>query len=266
MSKAVAAVGLGAPLLLALLLGPGPFGGVVVVVGALVLVDTCGLLSRVGSRPVVLIALLPGVGMPLAVARNPDAGWEALPGWFVAALVGAFVLVLVFGRRSRITDALGSTMLASLLIGLGASSLLLLRDLDEGLRWVLGFGLVAVAADLGTALVQARQRPPRDDPADERVGALLELGGPALGVAVGAGVLGAVLDPPFTPTLATLLGLVALTAGFGGDYLLRSLALEAGVDPDDGRAGVGEGLLLGVADAVLLGAPAAYVLARSAAL
>lgn len=272
MTRLVASVGLGAPVLIALILGPGPFGAVVITVGALVLIDTCGMLSRVGSRPVVLVALLPGVAMPIAVARRPDAGWEALPGWFAVAVIGAFTLVLVFGRRSRITDALGSTMLASLLVGLGSSSLLLLRGLDAGFRWVVGFGLVAVAADLGGAALGLARRHRwdeevrGDDRGEDRPGALLEIGAPVLAVALGAAVLVVALAPPFTPARAGLLGLVALTAGLGGGYLQRSLAVEAGVDPDDDQTGVGEGLLLGVADALLLGAPAAYVLARSAAL
>lgn len=267
MNRPLAVVGLGVPLLVALMLGPGAFAAVVVVVAALLLVDVSGLLSRVGSRPIVLVALVPGVAMPLAVARDPGSGWEAMPAWLAATVIGGFALVLLFGRRSHLTEALGATLLAGLLVGLGGSGLLLLRDLDHGFRWVLGMGLLAGAADAGGAgLSLARRRQPPGEGGVERLGALAELAVAALAVGVGAGVVAAVLDPPFTPRLTGLVALVALTAALGGGYLQRSLAVEAGVDPDDEQTGVGEGLLLRVADVVLLAAPAVYVVARSTVL
>jgi hypothetical protein len=269
MANVVAAAGLGLPVLVALLLGPMAFAVAVVLVAALVLFDVSGLLARSQARPVVLVAAVPALGLPIAAAADPVSGWERLPLYFAGTVLAAFALVLVFGRRRRVVAGLGATAFVALLVGLGAASLLLLRGLDLGFRWVLGFGLLAAAADLGASiadLVRARvveEHEPDEDLSPSR----WDLPATVLLVTVVAAALAALLEPPFRPGTAAVFALVAVTAGLGGTHLRRSLAAEAGAPVGVADAlRVGEGLFLGVVDVVLLGAPAVYVLARAEAL
>jgi hypothetical protein len=267
MPSVVVACALAALAVGALVLGPLAFAVLVLAVAVAVLVDLSLLLAAAGARPVLPVALVPGLVLPAMVAGDvavdPGAGWDRLPGAYAAALLGAFVLVLVFGRRGGAVAGLGSTAIAALLVGLGASGLILLRGLPSGTTWVLVVVGLVVAADGAGPLARAvLSRRASDD-------VLLPPGlpqvAPALvAVAVVVGLLAALLDAPFEPVVLAGLGLVAVVAALGGAELHRVLVAEAGVGGGDGR--VGEGLLLGVVDATAIAAPAAYVLARAVAL
>lgn len=257
MARAIASGVLGVAVLAALLAGPGFFGAVVLAVAVLLVLDLSGVLARSGSRPVVLAALVPGAGMPAAVAFRPGVGWDEIPVFFAVTLGLVFLLVLVFGRRQGVTAGVGATFVVALVVGLGSTGFLLLLELADGFRWVLGLLALVAAADAGAPLGQRALR--------GRAGGLEAAARPLgslVAVVLAAAVVAWTLDPPFTPLAAALIGGVALVAAVGGEDLGRSLAIEAGTVGRRRRRLLGHGLVVGAAGTVLLAAPAAYVLAR----
>jgi hypothetical protein len=264
MGNVLAGGGLAAIAGIALVLGPGPFAVALTVLAALVLVDAGGLLARAEARPILPVALIPGLGMPVLAALRPRAAWEALPLLVAGAFAAAFLLALVFGRRKGIAHAVGATLVVGLVVGLGSGSLLLLRALPHGFRWVLAFGLIAAAADLGGPLHAALARRTQGGRA---VRAEVDLLGPVLAAAGSALALGVLLRPPLVAPVVALLALVALTAALGTADLHRALVADAHAAPVGAASPrLGDGRLLAVVDGVLLGAPVAYLVARSAVL
>lgn len=270
----------------ALLIGPVALAVFVVAVGAVALADLTGLLGRSGSRPVLPAALVPGVALPAVIAMEvtgePAAsgltaagawGWERIPEVFAVAVVLGFALVLVFGRRSGATAGLGATMVASLVVGLGTSSLLLLRALPDGFRWVAALLALVLAADLATPLgTMLRSASVRNRDFDaygyEELASVDDGNGPrpvgvtAMVVAVvlvGAAAY-ALLAPPIGPLTAALLAMIVLFAAVAGAHLTWGLTAEAEASGKQ-RAGLGDGLVFGLVDTALIAAPAAYVLA-----
>lgn len=263
-------------LCVALFVGRLPFAVVVVAAGAVLLADLAGALSAAGTRPVTLAAALPAVGLPAAAAATPGAGWVTLPDVVAVATLGAFVLVLLFGRRRGVTAALGATALAGLVIGLGATGLLLLRELPDGVTWVLGVLAVVVVVDVVRGVSAERAEPLRA--AVLTVGAAL----------VGAGILSVAANPPFGLFTAAGTAAVALLAAAAADLLREGLAdavaaaradaAAAGVDRSGGgtaRPGrrarnrarndaAAPGALTAAVLPVLLAAPVAYPLVRLA--
>lgn len=257
----------------ALLLGQLAFVVFVVALAAVALVDLCALLGAGGARPVLPVAAIPGVVLPvlIAVDLDPVTGWERLPGVFAVTVLVGFALVLAT-RRAAPLNVLGATFAAGLMVGLGASGLLLVRALPDGFRWVGAFGLLAVVADNAgplTRRVSSRgisgeadltvDDPATEAPLDSVVATLV-----AVAVA-GAGAFVAI-GPPLTPWSTAMIGLVAAVAALGGAYLQRTLEAEAGLHPDHPPARLGGGVVFGVVDALFLGAPAVYVLARATVL
>lgn len=236
----------------ALVAGPGAFTALVVAAAVAVLLDLSGLLSRSSGRPVLLAALLPAAVLPLVAAADPALAWQRVPAFVATMLVGGFGLVLLSGRRAGVTAGLAATCLAGLLVGLGATSLLLLRALPDGFRWALALlSLVAVPAAAGAA-----------------VRLLCGEHGAVLGIRVlSAGVVGGALvgslDPPIAPIAGAALTAVGLLALIGAELLGESLL--AGAQGRGARPGPGRGLLLDAAGGWLLAAPGAYLLARAVA-
>lgn len=261
---------LGAVVAGATLLGGATFGVVVVALAVAVLVDFSARLGHSGTRPIALAAAVPGVGLPAASAAGLANGWTAVPDFTVAGALAAFLVAILFRRRDA-TAALGRTALVGLTVGLGATGLLLLRSLPDGLRWALGavaaLSLVEVVRQVAAARASVR----------------------TAGVAtvvtalVTGGVLLAVADPPFGLSSAVAVAAVALLAG-GAAGVLRQALAEAGVPPTEAPARAGAaarrprrrasrrpgrpraGLLTDAALPLLIGTPLAYALARLAAL
>lgn len=247
---------IGAVALGALLGGPLPFAVFVVVVAGAGLLDAAGLLARAGARPVVVAAAGPGIALPFAVAVDPNAGLRVLPPLTAGMILLAFCLMVGFGRRTGAAAGLGATALAGLLVGVGTSSLLLLRYTPHGLRWLLGLGALVVVADVtGLALRHWAVVP----------SAWLEFGAPLAAAALAAVGVWQVLDPPFEPVTAMRFGLVGVLASVCGTRLEHSLGLEANSQPGSSPPRLGDGRILASVDALLLSAPAAYLLARMVA-
>lgn len=257
MGQALAAV-MGALTVAALVAGQASFAIVVVTVAIVLLADFAALMSSVGSRPVVLAAALPATGIPVAVAIAPSSGWTLLPVLVASGVLGAFVLVLAFGRRRAVTAALGATALTGLIIGLGAGGLLLLRALPEGFRWALGVLLVAVVVDGVRTAAASRAEP-----------------GPAAAATVavalaGAGLLSVTANPPFSLFSAAGVAAVALLSAAAAGLLREGMddalaSVHADTPPGRAEGALPPGALSDVALPVLLAAPAAYALARLAA-
>lgn len=257
MTSAAVAGLLGVATLAALVAGRVPFAVVVVVLSVGLLADFSGLLARAGPRPVTLAAAVPGIGLPAAVAVRPETGWTAVPDFAAAGVLAAFVIVLVFGRRRDVTAALGGSALAGLVVGLGATGLLLLRALPDGFRWVLGVLAVVAAVDVARQSAASRMRAPAAGAAT--VAAAL----------VASGLLAAVADPPFSLATAAGVAAVALLAVAAAVVLHEAVddaVANATVDATRPRPSRRGGVLVFAALPALLAAPAAYAIARVAIL
>lgn len=186
-----------------------------------------------------------------------------------ASTLAAFVFVLVFGRRSGAVRGVASTLAVGVTGGLAAASLLLLHDLPQGFRLVLGLGALVLIAETATPGFRAarrlseRGRPERMWEDEEQPSDHLELAPVIAGVAVVAVALTLFAAPPFSPLFAAAVAVVAFIAAVGGRHLSAGLALEAGTDRDPESLALGEGMLLSVTAALGLAAPVTYVVARS---
>lgn len=258
----MASSGIALPALAALVIGPVPFAVALTLIAVLALVDLSGVLTRAAARPVLPAALIPAVGLPVAVAFQPDLDWDLVPPFVAAGFLVAFLFALMFGRRRGIVEGAGTTMLAGLVVGLGTASLVLLRNLPHGFRWVLALLVVVTASDVAGPLWERFGPSRREHGGDHSVLASVLL------VTLATAALLLFLRPPLQLAVALLLALAGLTATLGGEDLRRGLMAEADdsalAPPEPGR--LGSGLLLGLVDGLLLGAPVVYVLARSAAL
>lgn len=239
-----------------LMAGWAPFAVLVVVVAAVVLLDLAGLLGRAGARPVMLGAVGPGFALPVAMALRPDIGLGLVPAFVTGMVLLACCLVLVFGRRAGATAGLGATAVAGLLVGTGASGLLLLRGTPDGLgfRWVLGLATLVAVADLATLGLRRWFVVPA---------VWLELSVPLVAVTPAAVGVWRVLAEPFELVTAMRFALIGLVASVCGTRLEHSLGFEAGLQRTGGPVRLGEGRVLASVDALLLAAPAAYLLARA---
>ncbi len=247
---------LGAVAVGALVAGPVPFAALVVAVAGVVVFDAAGLLTRAGTRPVVVAAAGPGILLPFAVAVDPNAGLRLLPALAAGMTLLAFCLVIGFGRRAGAAVGLGTTAVIGLLTGVGTSSLLLLRHTPQGFRWLLGLGVLVTITDVaGMALRRWAVVP----------SAWLEIGVPLATATLAAVAVWRVLAPPFDPVTAMRFGLVGLLASVCGSRLELSLGFEAGIQLTGAPPRLGDGRILASVDALLLAAPAAYLLARMVA-
>lgn len=242
---AFVAGGLGVVVLVTLVAGRTPFAVAVVVLALIAAIDASAGLRRVGPAPVLPAVLLLGVGAPVAAAVDPGAGWDVVSTLTAAALLLAVLLLLLFGRRQRVTEALGATMLAGLFVGVGTGGALLLRDLPDGFRWMLGIGLLVAAADSASALVtwMRARRPP-----------LAAVLGSALAVVVVGAVLALAWPEPFRTVAAVAVAAVALCASLAGGGLRAALAASGGTPTAHP--------VVGALTSALIAIPATYLVTR----
>jgi hypothetical protein len=259
--QAVGALVFAAAVAAALLGGPFAVAVVVVVAAIAVLLDFTLLLGRAGVKPIVPVAAVPAVALPVLVAFDPSPSglaWARVPDFYAVAVLAGFLLVLAFGRRREVTRGLGVTFAVGLVVGLGASGLLLLHGL--GLSWLLALVVVALAADgagsLATALLSRASGRSQD------VAQTVPLLAAVVAVLIASAALAVFV--PLEWTTAGLLGAAAAVAALGGEHLREVLTAEAGVG--SGGPLFGGGVVVGAVDALFLSAPVAYVLARAAVL
>jgi hypothetical protein len=259
---ALVAAGLVLAGLVGLLAGPTVFAVVVVVAAALVMLDVTSLLARARVRPVLAVAAVPGLALPLVASATPLTAWRWVPGWLAAAFLIGCVLVIVFGRRERVGAALGATIFVSLVVGVGAASLLALRALPDGFRWVAGLGIAVAIAEGGLMAVPPLRRrlsgQGRRMSVTRPAAGVLAAAAPVAALVVAGLVVALVLAPPFGAASAAIVMAVSLLAAGGGAALCRALRS----DTMRLRPARGAGQLFAAADAVAYTAPAVYVAAR----
>jgi hypothetical protein len=134
----------------AVLAGGGAVLVMALVLAVLVMLDAQALLRRRGLSAILPASALLAVGLPVAAFRGSAFGMSAL----VAAALGVAMLTILSGARRRAVHALGATLLAGLLPGLGAAAVV-----DLGVRepvTLLLLVFVLLAAEGAAALMRYR--------------------------------------------------------------------------------------------------------------
>lgn len=261
--QAVGSVGFALAVAAALAAGPPALGVVVVAAAFVVLLDLTLLLGRAAAKPVLPVAAVPGLVLPVlaAIGAGGDEGaWGLVGDVFAFTVIGGFALVLVSGRRRGAVIGLGATFAAGLLVGLGAASVLLLAALPDGVRWVLAVAVLAAVADAAMPVAVGLNARWRDG--ERRATGIVPVVATIALLGAAAGALSFVLAPPLTLGAAAVFAAAVAVAALGGDHLRRVLATEAGMA--ERPPVLGGGVVLGAVDAVLFAAPVAYVIARAA--
>ncbi len=187
-------------------------------------------------------------------AKLGGAEWAL--GGFLVVFALAFALQGISRTRAPATVAVGSTVLGAGWIGLGLSSIILLRQLDHGRLAVFALLLAVWAAD-ALAYVVGRMI------GRHRLAPVLSPGktweGFVFGVATAVFVtfIATYKQHFLSGWEAVVLGVVIALADAGGDLFESMLKRDMQVK-DSGRLLAGHGGMLDRLDALLFAAPAAY--------
>ncbi len=238
-------------------LGPGWSAALVTIVVTLCVAEAFAVLRRAGFRPATLLGLVATVAlMAGAYLRGERAVLLIL-----ALAVMCSMLWYLFGVvRARPAQNIGATLLALLWVGfLGSFASLLLRyPDDEGIAFLLGAVLVAVANDIGALFVGraigSTPLAPEVSPNKTIEGFI---GGLALSLVVGL-LVGWQLDP-WTLGSGLILGLVVSVLGPAGDLCQSMIKRDIGIK-DTSTLFPGHGGALDRFDGLLFVLPAVYYL------
>lgn len=220
------------------------FGLVVVVVAVGSLIDLHTTLGATSVRTLLPATLLMGAGPATLLLIAPDTGRLWAGGVLAVTVMLSFLLAFASPRRHESAAAVGSTLFAGLLVAVGAGTLVALYDqLDP----VLFAGALAMIMLTDAAVVVAGRPLARQRTRHRLVAAVAA----ALPSAI---VVYAVSDVP-PPPLA-LIGGFALAAVIAAlaSARLRQVLRRAGTASEATVEAV-PALLIGTADAVLLGVP-----------
>lgn len=221
------------------------FGLVVVVVGVGSLVDLHVAMGATGFRPVLPAALLLAVGPALLILFIPALADAWIGGLVALTVVLTFLLTLVSPRRHDTAAIMGSTLFAGLLIAFGAAALLLLYDAVAAVQLTAVLALIGVT-DAAVTLAGWRSPTPR----------LTRLVFPALvASALAAGTIWVSTGMSSSWALLPVVGfaLAAVVAALITRRLRDVLRPRTTTPPRH------PALLIGTADAVLVGAPLAFL-------
>ena len=196
--------------------GGRPFAIAVTFAAGVVLLVLSTFVDRAGPRPVVAGAAIAAVGAPLRLVIDLRGGLGVVPALVCAMLLATFLLLILTGGRKSLVDAVGATLLVGTLVGLGAGSLVLLRNGERGFRWALAAVALPVAAELAGSVAR-RVRPDV---------AAAPLTGAVVAVASVTGALLMAANPPFTVVVALIVGALGCAAVAGARALLPALAGE----------------------------------------
>ena len=207
-------------------------------------------------RPLTLAAHLGALGLLIAAAAG---GVEWLPGAIAATLALAFVLHGLAGTRAPAAVALSATLLGAVWVGLGLSSLYLLReDVERGRLIVLTVLLADFAANTAAyvagRLVGRHKLAPVISPGKTWEGFAT---GVLAAVAVAFFALYEERDSFLPIWQALVLGAVVALAGALGDLFQSMLKRDMHVK-DTGHLLGGHGGILDRVDSLLFAAPAAF--------
>jgi molybdopterin converting factor small subunit len=224
--------------------GRWAFGLVVVVVAVGSLIDLHITLGATGVRPLLPAMLLMGVGPAALLLIAPDAGRQWAGGVLAVAVMLSFLLAFASPRRHEAAAVIGSTLFAGMLVAVGAGTLVVMHDqLDP----VLVAGALVMIA-LTDAAVVITGRPTARQRILFRLVAAVAV---ALASAIVVYAAGDVPPPPVA--LIGGFALAAVIAALVGARL-RQVLRRGGTAPEAPIDAV-PALLIGTADAALLGAP-----------
>jgi molybdopterin synthase sulfur carrier subunit len=222
--------------------GRSAFGVVVIVVCLASLIDLHNALASAGLRTVLPPAIALAVGPAVLVLFAPSLAVAWTPGIVALAVMMTFLLALASDRRHETATIVGSTLLAALFVGLGSAALVLLHDSASRSQLSWALGLIAVADVTANWVAQRSPKPP----------SRASLLAPAVVAALGALVVWAVAGRA-APAMAAGFGVAAAVAALASARLHQVLR-----QPDAMRTA----LLIGTADAVLIGVLLALVWIR----
>lgn len=215
------------------------FGLVVLVIAVGCLVDLHTTLGTSSVRTMLPATLLIGVGPLVVVLASPATAGQWIGGLLAVSVILTFMLAFSSPRRHETAALVGSTLLAGLLVAVGTSALVILHDTLDAARLA---GVLALLA-LTDVAVTVAGRPMAGGRTRPRLIAAVAV---ALPVAV---VLGALGGPPPIALRVTGLAVIAVAAA------LLSARLRQLLRSSRARDGAVPALLIGTADAVLVGAP-----------
>lgn len=241
------------PLLLVagVLSGRWAFGLVVVVVAVACAIDLHVALGAASVRTLLPATLLLAAGPAALLLVAPDTGrvWSA--GLLAVAVMLSFLLAFASSRRHESAAVIGSTLFAGLIVAVGAGTLVVLRDTLDPILLV---GVLAMIALTDAAVVVAG-RPTARPGTRYRVLAAVAMALPSAIVVYAAADV-----PPPPVALVAGFALAAVIAALIGARL-RQVLRRSGLPPQAADHAA-PALLIGTADAVLLGAPLALLWAQ----
>ncbi|HSJ46402.1 MAG TPA: MoaD/ThiS family protein [Euzebyales bacterium] len=227
------------------------FGLVVVVVAVGSLIDLHATLGVASVRTLLPTALVMGAGPPTLLLIAPDTGRRWVGGVLALAVMTSFLLAFASPRRHETAAVVGSTLFAGLLVAVGAATLVALHDqLDP----VLVASALAMIALTDAAVVVASRPTVR-----HRKRYLVVA---AVATALPSGLVVYAASDVAPPPVVLIVGfaLAAVVAALASARF-RQVLRRAGTASEATGEAV-PALLIGTADAVLLGVPLALLWAQ----
>jgi phosphatidate cytidylyltransferase len=203
------------------------------------------------------IILLIGL-LPLAGAFFGGMG-IAVAFIFLALLLLIIITFVAYPALKNSLDFLTRLWFGVFYIGFCGSHLILLRNMDQGIFWLIFLTAITIASDSGAyyvgRLLGTTKLFPALSPGKTRAGAV----GGIIGGMLGGTVVAVLLLQEFNLMIAVLLGLILSCIGIVGD-LAESLIKRASGVKDSGQILPGHGGVLDRIDSLLLTAPVLYYL------
>jgi len=205
------------------------------------------------------------VGVIFLISIIPLIG--AYFGGFGAAIGGIFLTLLflilltftAFSSLENSLDFLTRLWFGLFYVGFCGAHLILLRNLDQGIFWLVFLTAITIASDSGAYYVGrwlgTTKLFPALSPGKTRAGAI----GGIIGGMLGGTIVAAFFLPEFNLLIAALLGIILSCIGIVGD-LVESLIKRASGVKDSGQLLPGHGGLLDRVDSLLLTGPVLYYL------
>lgn len=178
---------------------------------------------------------------------------------FLALLLLIIITFAAYPTLKNSLDFLTRLWFGIFYTGFCGSHLILLRNMDQGIFWLIFLTAITIASDSGAyyvgRLFGTTKLFPALSPGKTRAGAV----GGIIGGMLGGTVVAALLLQEFNLMIAVLLGLILSCIGIVGD-LAESLIKRASDVKDSGQILPGHGGVLDRIDSLLLTAPALYYL------
>jgi len=232
------------------------FAGLVALFAALAVIEFYQLTRRLDPQPSLVIGTTLTIALVLA-ARYPQ--YRLAPAFFILTLALLMLLYVIRQDYERFLGDWAATLAGSAYIGGMLSYWVLLRDLPQGLTWVVVAAGATWLGDTAAYFVGKtlgrRRFFPRVSPRKTLEGAI---GGILAGTFTGAGIAIAFLGLAWP--LAVLLGLLASLAATFGDLAESLLKRQAGAK-DSGNLIPGHGGALDRVDSLLFAGAAVYYFA-----